>query len=132
MDLTPIQITERADGSPVYSCVLSINEGARTAAATGRLNQAAKTLLEAYSAAIEAHGEPVKPLGHADAPTVTAVRVDFVKPEFDRRYTTGSGSDDPVKRKDTVRKQLAAALAKKDAAGLCGGSWDGNEWLWKA
>ena len=132
VDLTPIQITVRADGSPVYSCVLSINEGARTAAATGRLNQAAKTLLEAYSAAIEAHGEPVKPLGHADAPTVTAVRVDFVKPEFDRRYTTGSGSDDPVKRKDTVRKQLAAALAKKDAAGLCGGSWDGNEWLWKA
>lgn len=124
---TPVEIGKRSDGTVVTSLVLKFDTGVKLTNNTLKVSRAVQCFRDAYRAAIAEHSETVNVDGSAIGSLVKAVRIKHVREAFDRIYVTGS--DDPQKRAETLRKQFANGLKGKPEI-IIARSWGGEEWLW--
>jgi hypothetical protein len=120
------------DGDPFGACVVDPaldRPPPSTRKAPRKESLGTIALNDAFAEVLLSHGRDVRVRG--DGPTVMAVTVNELRPEFRRRYATG----EPIETKqaaNTVNQALKRALAACPKHGFQTASWGGEEWLWKA
>ncbi|KAB0676005.1 ATP-binding protein [Aureimonas leprariae] len=131
VELRPVAIGHREDGTEVRSLVFEIDTGVRTvnARTMKRPSKAQSAFMDAFRSALSDHSRDERVHGTADGARIKAVDVVQVRREFALRYVVAQ--DDDRKRADTLRKQFENGLKKAEEAGVvCSGAWAGAEWIW--
>lgn len=132
VELVPIEICKRPDGSPVTTATLSITKPTKSGGAkkpAHKVSTGMKIFKQAFNHVFPDKAEERPAMGRPDHPLVSMVPISAVRDEFFVRY--GSGEDDPDKRKDAARKNFGRQVEAAINHGFVVANIDDEEWIWR-
>jgi AAA domain len=121
--LVQVEVGVDEDGDAITSCVVVPVED-RPVEAARKETKSGRVFHDAFIEALDAKGQTIRVRG--DGPSVKAVNVEDIRPEFNARYVTAEA--DPKKRTDAQRKAFKRALS---ASGLPTWANGSVEWMWQ-
>jgi hypothetical protein len=122
--LEQVEVGVDDDGDPITSCVVVPVEDRPADTATRKTTKSGRVFHDAFIEALDAKGQEIQVRGNG--PSVKAVNVEDVRPEFYARYITSEA--DPTKRARAQRKAFRRAV---QSSGLPTWANSTVEWIWQ-